>query len=560
MAGRSCAGLAANNYTAPIEVPIRGQEHPMQFSNLKVGTRLIIGFGLLSAIIAVLVGMAALRLGSLGDIFERISDDRLPKLLKAQEWEISLLQSARHSRNLLIIDDKAALAKEFEAMEEERARRGEILSWLQDRITDPEAQAKLAELVQRRTAYTDSEKNYMNIVRNGLFDQAKVYLLTDTRDLQLSYINSIDEFTAIERKVTEADAAEAKHTVLTAKSVLIILGAIGLALAIVIGYAVRRSLLQQLGGEPAVVAEIAGRIANGDLTARIDASHGGGASVMAAMARMQQSLNQIVAQVREGTEALSAASTEIAAGNRDLSARTESQASSLQQTAASMEQMTATVRQNTDNARLASELAGGASEVAARGAQVVGGVVATMQEITQQSRKIEEIISVIDGIAFQTNILALNAAVEAARAGEQGRGFAVVASEVRGLAQRSAQAAREIKGLIRTSVERVNSGGEQVTAAGETMNEIVNQVRKVNELIRQITDATLEQSSGIGQVNQAVTSLDQMTQQNAALVEESTAAGETLRGQAQQLAHAVAVFRLSGLEFASTTDHDLAVV
>jgi methyl-accepting chemotaxis protein len=211
-----------------------------------------------------------------------------------------------------------------------------------------------------------------------------------------------------------------------------------------------------------------------------------------------------------------------------------------------MEQMTATVRQNTDNARVASDLAGGASAVAARGAQVVGGVVATMQEITQQSRKIEEIISVIDGIAFQTNILALNAAVEAARAGEQGRGFAVVASEVRGLAQRSAQAAREIKSLIRTSVERVDAGGQQVTAAGQTMNEIVSQVSKVSELIRQISDATVEQSSGIGQVNQAVTSLDQMTQQNAALVEQSTSAAETLRVQAQQLAQAVSVFKLTG--------------
>jgi methyl-accepting chemotaxis protein len=518
----------------------------MQFSRLKMGTRLAIGFGLLGAIIATLVATAALRLASLGDVAQRINEDRLPTLLQAQESEISLLQSARHSRNLLIIDDKAALAKEFESLDDERAQRDRTLAALRDKITDPEARDKLDEVERRGKAYSESEKNYINIVRNGLLDQAKAYLLSETRPLQMDYIKSIDEFTRIERTITEADATEAMRTVFTARTFLLGLGAIGLLLAGIVAFGVRRSLLQQLGGEPAEVARIAGRIAGGDLTAAIDADHGDAGSVMAAMARMQQALNQIVAQVRAGTEALSSASTQIAAGNRDLSARTETQASSLQQTAASMEQMTATVRQNTDSARIASDLAGGATTVASRGAQVVGGVVATMQEITQQSRKIEEIITVIDGIAFQTNILALNAAVEAARAGEQGRGFAVVASEVRGLAQRSAQAAREIKGLIRASVERVNAGGEQVAAAGETMNEIVEQVGKVNDLIRQISDATLEQYSGIGQVNQAVTSLDHMTQQNAALVEQGTAAAETLRDQARGLADAVAVFKLAG--------------
>ncbi|MCU0951883.1 MAG: methyl-accepting chemotaxis protein [Burkholderiaceae bacterium] len=256
-------------------------------------------------------------------------------------------------------------------------------------------------------------------------------------------------------------------------------------------------------------------------------------------------LAALVDDVAEQSSGVADASHQIAQGNTDLSSRTEQQASNLQQTAASMEQMTATVKQNADAARQASQLAATASQVAARGGNAMGEVVTTMEQITASSRKISEIIGVIDGIAFQTNILALNAAVEAARAGEQGRGFAVVAGEVRNLAQRSAQAAREIKSLIGASVERVDSGSKLVNAAGSTMTEIVDQVRRVTDLITEITGATAEQSSGIGQVNQAVTQLDQMTQQNAALVEQSAAAAESLREQATRLSQAVAIFRSS---------------
>jgi methyl-accepting chemotaxis protein len=328
---------------------------------------------------------------------------------------------------------------------------------------------------------------------------------------------------------------------------------VALLVALVLAWAARR-VVRQIGGEPQAVAEVAARVADGDLSVQIALRPGDGSSVLHAMKRMVGQLHSVAAQIRQSTNTIHTASSEIVHGNQDLSSRTEQQASNLQQTAASMEQLTATVKQNADAAKAANQLAASASAVAERGGAVVGQVVHTMDGITQASRKIAEIITVIDGIAFQTNILALNAAVEAARAGEQGRGFAVVAGEVRNLAQRSAQAAREIKALISDSVEKVESGSQQVAEAGRTMDDIVVQVKRVTDLIGEITSATLEQSSGISQVNQAVTQLDQMTQQNAALVEQSAAAAESLKAQAGKLAEAVAIFKLSQAE----TRHTIA--
>jgi methyl-accepting chemotaxis protein len=305
---------------------------------------------------------------------------------------------------------------------------------------------------------------------------------------------------------------------------------------------VRRSVWRAVGAEPAEIAAVARTAAEGDLSHPIMTEHPD--SVAGSLERMRQHIAGVVDEVRRGVESVSTASREIAQGNQDLSSRTEQQASSLQQTAASMEQMTSSVKLSADNARQANQLAASASEVAQRGGSVVGDVVSTMEQISASSRKIAEIIGVIDGIAFQTNILALNAAVEAARAGEQGRGFAVVAGEVRNLAQRSAQAAREIKVLISESVGKVESGAALVDDAGRTMEEIVTQVRRVTDLIGEITSSTLEQSSGLQQVNQAVTQLDQVTQQNAALVEQSAAAAASLSEQAQRLAESVSVFKL----------------
>ncbi|CAB3946695.1 Methyl-accepting chemotaxis protein II [Achromobacter insolitus] len=301
------------------------------------------------------------------------------------------------------------------------------------------------------------------------------------------------------------------------------------------------------------------RIAGGDLTARVDVRNTNEiGQLFAALKRMQESLTRTVASVRRGVDEINVGSHEIAAGNTDLSSRTEQQAASLEETAASMEQLASTVKQNADNARQANQLAASASDVAERGGSAVSEVVSTMQEISGSSRKISEIVSVIDGIAFQTNILALNAAVEAARAGEQGKGFAVVAGEVRSLAQRSAQAAKEIKGLIEDSVTKVGAGSEQVERAGATMQEIVASVKRVTDIMGEISAASEEQSSGIDQVNRAVSQMDEVTQQNAALVEEAAAAAGSLQEQAQRLAEAVAVFKINAGEVIEIPAHRLA--
>jgi methyl-accepting chemotaxis protein len=305
---------------------------------------------------------------------------------------------------------------------------------------------------------------------------------------------------------------------------------------------IKRTATQVLGGDPSVASEALAAMANGDLTVKIPTAPDG--SLLHSLKRLSSALQSTVGEIHFATESISAASGEIAAGNQDLSVRTENTASNLQRIASSMEHLTGAVRQSADYARHANQLAATAAEVAARGGQVVGQVVSTMDEINHSSKKIADIIGVIDSIAFQTNILALNAAVEAARAGEQGRGFAVVASEVRTLASRSAEAAKEIKTLISASVEKVDSGSRLVSAAGSTMTEIVGSVRKVGDIIGEITSASVAQSDGIVEVNAAIIELDQLTQQNAALVEESTAASESLKGQTQVLSQAVAVFNM----------------
>jgi methyl-accepting chemotaxis protein len=349
-------------------------------------------------------------------------------------------------------------------------------------------------------------------------------------------VKHIAEDSAALAQQAEASATRAANISLALMGLVCVVGVVG-------GVLFSRSILRPL--ERAV--HVARQVAGGDLTARVDAQGSDEvAQLLQAMQAMQDKLSAVVHVVRQNSESVATASAQIAQGNHDLSARTEQQASALEETAASMEQLSATVRQNADNARTANQLAQGASGFAVKGGEVVGQVVQTMKGINDSSKKIEDIIAVIDGISFQTNILALNAAVEAARAGEQGRGFAVVAGEVRNLAQRSAEAAKEIKRLIGDSVARVEQGSAQVDEAGQRMTEIVESIRRVTDIMGEISSASTEQSDGVAQVSHAVTQMDQATQQNAALVEESAAAASSLRTQAQQLVDAVAVFKLAG--------------
>ncbi|MBE0619696.1 MAG: hypothetical protein IH605_03815 [Burkholderiales bacterium] len=360
----------------------------------------------------------------------------------------------------------------------------------------------------------------------------------------------LDELKASESTKTSfkqelaASIRDAKNTVMAVSAVAVLL-CIGLCLLLF------RTMQRQLGGEPGYALKVTNHIAGGDLTKEVITRAGDSVSLLAGMKRMQENLRNTVLQIKTSTNTIDVASGEIAQGNTDLSQRTEEQASSLEETASSMEELTSTVKQNAENARQANQLAVSASEVAVKGGTVVGEVVGTMSSINESSKKIVDIISVIDGIAFQTNILALNAAVEAARAGEQGRGFAVVASEVRSLAQRSATAAKEIKELIGDSVDKVGAGTKLVDEAGKTMEEIVSSVKRVTDIMSEITAASQEQSSGIEQVNQAITQMDEATQQNAALVEQAAAAAESMKDQAQTLAQVVAVFRLAQDEAAT---------
>jgi methyl-accepting chemotaxis protein len=355
-------------------------------------------------------------------------------------------------------------------------------------------------------------------------------------------LESASEFIEESTKQTTA-AGEIRAA--RAQMIILLVSAAAVLFSVVLAYLTVRSMLGRLGGELTYAVDVVQHISEGDLTTEIVTRQGDSQSLLACMQKMQRNLHRAVSEIRGSTETITTASQQIAAGNADLSQRTEEQASSLQQSASSMEQLSSAVKQNTENARQANQLAAGASQVAVKGGEVVNQVVDTMGTINASSKKIVDIISVIDGIAFQTNILALNAAVEAARAGEQGRGFAVVASEVRTLAQRSAAAAKEIKELISDSVHKVEHGAKLVDDAGKTMDEIVAAVKRVTDIMAEIAAASQEQSSGIEQVNQAVMQMDQVTQQNAALVEEAAAAADSMQQQAQTLSQAVAVFKVS---------------
>jgi methyl-accepting chemotaxis protein len=449
---------------------------------------------------------------------------------------------ARELRNALIFDDPAKVAGALEAVKATRAKIGKILEALAPTITSDEGRKLLAEVTRSREAYIPQQIKFTELLQAGNKVEAKALLVDLLRPTQLAYIDALDRLKDLQIELINRAVADGEAQYASAKLLMIGL-LVGMAgLGTLCGWFIARSIVGPIR-EAVAVAE---KVAAGDLGSRIDTSaRDETGQLLTALKSMNESLTRIVGTVRASSDSIATGSSQIATGNQDLSQRTEEQASNLQQTAASMEELSGTVKTSADTARQANQLATAASSAAVKGGQVVGQVVATMQDIADSSKKIADIIGVIDGIAFQTNILALNAAVEAARAGEQGRGFAVVASEVRSLAQRSADAAKEIKTLIGASVDKVEAGTRQVDEAGKSMGDIVTQVKRVSDLIGEISSAATEQTMGISQVGDAVTQLDQVTQQNAALVEESAAAAESLKHQAAKLVEAVSVFKLA---------------
>jgi methyl-accepting chemotaxis protein len=512
--------------------------------NLKIGQRLGLGFAML---LLMLIGVLALGLRQMASIEGHV--DVLAGLDRDEATHLAGLSDAVNlraiaARNMALVADQAARQVELARVKASQAAIGEHFARL-DALFKRDGDAKALALLARSHAleakYEPVASGTVALLAAGNPVEGIPRLIDEGMPLLQQVTAHLAEFSRYNRERSTARVQLAEAGYRSAQTLMLGLGAAALACGVLLAWALTRSITRPIDA----AVRVAQAVARGDLTTHFGVvRRDETGQLLAALQAMNLSLVKLVGDVRLSSDSIATGSSQIASGNQDLSQRTEMQASSLQQTAASMEQLNTTVRNSADTARHATQLANAASDVAAKGGAVVGQVVGTMEGITASSRKIADIIGVIDGIAFQTNILALNAAVEAARAGEQGRGFAVVASEVRNLAQRSAAAAREIKSLISDSVEQVEAGSRLVGDAGRTMDDIVAQVKRVNDLIAEISAATQEQTSGIGQVNQAVTQLDQATQQNAALVEESAAAADSLRGQASKLVEAVSVFKL----------------
>ncbi len=528
----------------------------MKLANLNIGKRLALGYGLICAMLVVMIVMSNAMLARTNAGTDEIVHGRMPRIALTNQMQAEINDIAIALRNMLLGGDAADHERQVRDIMASRAAMDDILAKLKDTLKNPKALALLDQMQKETAQYKAGQDAIIKHVAAGEVEAARTLLGEDLRPLLVRLKGATSEQTALQTEIADAAARDAEATYRTTSAMMWGFGAAALALAALVAWWITRSITRPLGR----ALEVANTVAAGDLTSRIEVTtRDETGQLLQALKTMNESLARTVGTVRVGTDTIAVAAGQVAVGSQDLSSRTEQQASALEEAASSMEELTSTVRQNADNARQANVLADAASSVAARGGAVIEQVVGTMDAINASSAKINDIIGVIDGIAFQTNILALNAAVEAARAGEQGRGFAVVASEVRNLAQRSAAAAKEIKGLIGDSSGKVADGSRLVAEAGATMAEIVDSVRRVTDIMGEISSASLEQTEGIEQINQAVAQMDEGTQQNAALVEEAAAAAAALREQSTRLAQAVSVFRIDGEQLLAASTASVAV-
>ena len=515
---------------------------------LPVSTVLTGGFLIVAAMGAAIGGLGIYTITQLTRASEELAQKQMRAITQMGSAANSLAHATRAQIGLLsavAVADRKTLSTEIKANVQ---RLKENVENVRPLFASDEGKKMIREVDAIYPVWSKRMSDFLTLMEAQGLDPTQFDSRVDAENFGLqddtaAFEKTLDKMVKRVEEVAAASTVRARQDAERSRQLMIVMAAVGAVLGIVLGIVIARRLSRQLGGEPSYAADVARRIAGGDLAVQVQTRPGDRSSMLFAMSQMQQQLTGTISNIKSSADSIASATKQIAAGNADLSQRTEEQASSLEETASSMEELTSIVKQNADNARQASALAGSASDIAVKGGEVVGRVIETMSGINASSKKIADIIGVIEGIAFQTNILALNAAVEAARAGEQGRGFAVVAGEVRSLAQRSATAAKEIKELIGDSVGRVRNGSALVTEAGGVIEEVVVAVKRVTDIMGEISAASDEQSSGIEQVNQAVNQMDEVTQQNAALVEQAAAAALSLEEQAHLLRNAVSAFR-----------------